>query len=139
MCRNGESWQRFSPTSSAVTSFAVRRLAVTFAAALELARAGRIELRQESAFGPIHVRSRAHPTLRRRWSRRLKEGGGTSCVCWRPCCSPPRSRSARTIFARHLGPDADVRPLVRELSEALAGRGVNLVRVAGGWTFRTAP
>jgi segregation and condensation protein A len=34
-------------------------LAVTFAAALELARVGRIELRQESAFGPIHLRSRA--------------------------------------------------------------------------------
>ncbi|MGD9617257.1 MAG: ScpA family protein [Alphaproteobacteria bacterium] len=37
-------------------------LAATFAAVLELARAGRIELRQESAFGPIHLRS--PPTLR---------------------------------------------------------------------------
>lgn len=36
-------------------------LAVTFAAALELARAGRIELRQERAFGPIHLRSRPMP------------------------------------------------------------------------------
>ena len=34
-------------------------LAATFAAVLELARAGRLELRQESAFGPIHLRSRA--------------------------------------------------------------------------------
>ena len=34
-------------------------LAATFAAVLELARAGRIELRQENAFGPIHLRSRA--------------------------------------------------------------------------------
>ena len=34
-------------------------LAATFAAVLELARAGRIELRQESAFGPIHLRSRS--------------------------------------------------------------------------------
>ena len=33
-------------------------LAATFAAVLELVRAGRIELRQESAFGPIHLRSR---------------------------------------------------------------------------------
>lgn len=32
-------------------------LAATFAAVLELARAGRIELRQENAFGPIHLRS----------------------------------------------------------------------------------
>jgi segregation and condensation protein B len=42
-------------------------------------------------------------------------------------------------LARHLGPDADIRLLVRELAETYAGRGVNLVRVAGGWTFRTAP
>jgi segregation and condensation protein A len=32
-------------------------LASTFAAMLELARTGRIELRQQSAFGPIHLRS----------------------------------------------------------------------------------
>jgi segregation and condensation protein A len=37
-------------------------LAATFAAVLELARAGRIELRQERAFGPIHLRS--SPVLR---------------------------------------------------------------------------
>jgi segregation and condensation protein A len=37
-------------------------LAATFAAVLELVRAGRLELRQESAFGPIHLRSR--PILR---------------------------------------------------------------------------
>ena len=42
-------------------------------------------------------------------------------------------------LARHLGPDADVVLLVRELAQSYAGRGVNLVRVAGGWTFRTAP
>jgi segregation and condensation protein A len=33
-------------------------LAATLAAVLELARAGRIDLRQENAFGPIHLRSR---------------------------------------------------------------------------------
>lgn len=32
-------------------------LAATFAAVLELVRAGRLEVRQESAFGPIHLRS----------------------------------------------------------------------------------
>lgn len=42
-------------------------------------------------------------------------------------------------LARRLGPDADIASLVRELAETYAGRGVNLVRVAGGWTFRTAP
>jgi segregation and condensation protein A len=38
-------------------------LAATFAAVLELARAGRVELRQEHAFGPIHLRSPT-PALR---------------------------------------------------------------------------
>jgi len=37
-------------------------LATTFAASLELARAGRIELRQDRAFGPIYLRS---PAVRR--------------------------------------------------------------------------
>jgi segregation and condensation protein B len=42
-------------------------------------------------------------------------------------------------LARHLGPEADITSLVRELAETYDGRGVNLVRIAGGWTFRTAP
>jgi segregation and condensation protein B len=42
-------------------------------------------------------------------------------------------------LARHLGPDANIGLLVRELADSYSGRGVNLVRVAGGWTFRTAP
>ncbi|MFL5269797.1 MAG: SMC-Scp complex subunit ScpB [Stellaceae bacterium] len=40
---------------------------------------------------------------------------------------------------RHLGESSDVGVLLRELAESYAGRGVNLVRLAGGWTFRTAP
>jgi segregation and condensation protein B len=36
--------------------------------------------------------------------------------------------------------DADtLAVLLRELSQTYAERGVNLVRLAGGWTFRTAP
>jgi segregation and condensation protein B len=42
-------------------------------------------------------------------------------------------------LARHLDDAADVAGLLRELAESYAGRGVNLVRLAGGWTFRTAP
>ncbi len=42
-------------------------------------------------------------------------------------------------LARHLDDAADVRNLLHELVESYAGRGVNLVRLAGGWTFRTAP
>jgi segregation and condensation protein B len=42
-------------------------------------------------------------------------------------------------LARRLGPDADTVSLLRELADLYRERGVNLVRVAGGWTFRTAP
>ena len=42
-------------------------------------------------------------------------------------------------LARYLGQDIDIAPLVRELAASYDGRGVNLVRVAGGWMFRTAP
>ena len=42
-------------------------------------------------------------------------------------------------LARHLDEAADVAGLLRELAESYAGRGVNLVRLAGGWAFRTAP
>jgi len=40
---------------------------------------------------------------------------------------------------RHLDQSADVPELLAELAESYAGRGVNLVRLAGGWAFRTAP
>jgi segregation and condensation protein B len=43
------------------------------------------------------------------------------------------------FLARHFDEAADVRVLLHELSENYAGRGVNLVRFAGGWAFRTAP
>ncbi len=46
---------------------------------------------------------------------------------------------AEDELARRLGDSADLAALLRELAESYAGRGVNLVRLAGGWTFRTAP
>ncbi len=42
-------------------------------------------------------------------------------------------------LATRLDDRADVAALLRELAENYAERGVNLVRLAGGWTFRTAP
>jgi segregation and condensation protein B len=42
-------------------------------------------------------------------------------------------------LALRLGAEADVPALLGELAESYAGRGINLVGVAGGWTFRTAP
>lgn len=42
-------------------------------------------------------------------------------------------------IAERLPPDADVPALLEELSQVYAKRGVNLVRLAGRWAFRTAP
>jgi segregation and condensation protein B len=42
-------------------------------------------------------------------------------------------------LTRRLGEGVDLDRLLRALAEHYATRGVNLVRLAGGWTFRTAP
>jgi segregation and condensation protein B len=42
------------------------------------------------------------------------------------------------FLARHLRAGTDVAALIEELKGLYAGRGVNLVRVAGKWAFRTA-
>jgi segregation and condensation protein B len=46
---------------------------------------------------------------------------------------------AEDELARRLSDTAEVTALLRELAQSYAERGVNLVRLAGGWTFRTAP
>jgi segregation and condensation protein B len=40
---------------------------------------------------------------------------------------------------RHLDDTADISGLLGQLAQSYAGCGVNLVRLAGGWAFRTAP
>jgi segregation and condensation protein B len=42
-------------------------------------------------------------------------------------------------IAERMPPDADIPKLLQELAEVYAKRGVNLVKVAGRWMFRTAP
>jgi segregation and condensation protein B len=42
-------------------------------------------------------------------------------------------------IAERLPEGADVPSLLAELEAQYRGRGVNVVRIAGGWTFRTAP
>lgn len=42
-------------------------------------------------------------------------------------------------LVERLPPDADVPARLAELEQTYAQRGVNLVKVAGGWVFRTAP
>jgi segregation and condensation protein B len=46
---------------------------------------------------------------------------------------------AEEELAQRLGEGADIPGLLRELAAQYAERGVNLVRIAGGWSFRTAP
>ncbi len=43
-----------------------------------------------------------------------------------------------TAIATRLSKDADVGAVLEQLQKMYAGRGVNLIRVAGRWTFRTA-
>ena len=45
---------------------------------------------------------------------------------------------ATSALAQHFGEGEDVTALLEELQGLYAGRGVNLVRVAGKWAFRTA-
>jgi segregation and condensation protein B len=42
-------------------------------------------------------------------------------------------------IAQRLPEGSDVAALVAELAEHYSARGVNIVRIAGGWTLRTAP
>jgi segregation and condensation protein B len=46
---------------------------------------------------------------------------------------------SEAILAQRLAGAGDISGLLRELAASYDGRGVNLVRLAGGWTFRTAP
>jgi segregation and condensation protein B len=46
---------------------------------------------------------------------------------------------SEAMLAQRLDECAEIGPLLRELAEAYDGHGVNLVRLAGGWTFCTAP
>ena len=69
---------------------------------------------------------------------RARRRGRRSCGSWRRCCSPPPSRSTRTTLAARLPDGVDLRAALRRLQDEYAPRGVNLVRIAGKWTFRTA-
>ena len=42
-------------------------------------------------------------------------------------------------LARHFDQEVDIPGLLSDLVESYCGRGINLVRLAGGWAFRTAP
>lgn len=50
-----------------------------------------------------------------------------------------REPLSEAVLAERMPDGAVVSSLIEDLKELYANRGVNLVRVAGGWAFRTAP
>ena len=61
-----------------------------------------------------------------------------TCGSPRRWSSPPRSRWRKSAIAQRLSEGADVAAVMDELRRLYEGRGVNLVRVARRWMFRTA-
>ena len=72
-----------------------------------------------------------------------RQGGASrsarkNCASSRRCCLPPRRLSTKRPWRRACRPATDVHALLLQLQKEYAPRGVNLVRVAGKWTLRTA-
>ena len=119
----------------------VRRsaLASTFAAALELARDGRIELRQDRAFGPIWLRSRAAVAPGRRRGLPGERAGRSNCGSSRRCCSPPASRCRKRRWRSASATQPTSPPCCASLPSITTAAASTSCRLAGGWAFRTAP
>ena len=67
-----------------------------------------------------------------------RKRGRKSFGCWRRCCSPPAEPLDEKTLAARLPQGIDVHAALLRLQEEYAARGVNLVRIGGKWTFRTA-
>ena len=143
-------------------------LASMFSAALELARDGRLEMRQMTPFGEIFLKDRATPGSCRRGGRtvnriiRLSEAqmaepaevdiehAAPAEAENPPALDPMHLRIVEALLfasnepvdeqtlAKALPGEADIRPLLAELQRHYESRGVNLIKVAGKWQFRTA-
>ncbi len=61
-----------------------------------------------------------------------------NCASWKRCCLLPRSRSTRRSSPAGCRPASMCARCSTQLQEDYASRGVNLVRVGGKWTLRTA-
>jgi len=83
-----------------------------------------------------------------------EEISGTVTPLFPETIAPPQSAQLRMVeailfaaaepldepsIAERMPPDCDVPALLGELEEIYSKRGVNLIRVAGRWAFRTAP
>ena len=111
-------------------------LAATFAATLELARDGPHRAAPGSG---IRADLSAQPRVGRRRdagvSERAQQLRLVEALLF--AAAEPLDEAALAQPSRRRG--AMSAELLRELAESYAGRGVNLVRLAGGWAFRTAP
>ncbi len=142
--------------------------ASSFAAALELVREGEMELNQKEAFAPLYFRKRppqppgamTAPDLDGRVSGRRrpchgKPGGKTHRRCRGRSPVDPQARPEelrlleallfastepldQATLAKRMPDGVDIKVALAQLQADYASRGVNLVRVANKWTFRTA-
>ena len=118
----------FVPGAAGNSLLSRSALAAHFVASLELTKAGKLELRQEGVFSPIYLRRvRSHSAM----SPELRLLEALIFASAEPL-------DERTLADR-LGSGVDIGRLLAELKQDYAGRGIDLVRTAGRWSFRTAP
>ena len=97
--------------------------------------AGRVSGRRRPSHGKPggKTRSRCRGAL-----RSIRRRGPRNCGCWKRCCSPPTEPLDQAALAKRMPDGVDIKAALAQLQADYASRGVNLVRVANKWTFRTA-
>ncbi len=123
-----DGWQEAGPRRRSAT-------AATFAASLELAKQGRVDIRQSGSFAPISLRRRhmtdAAPLFR---PPPIEEQERMVEALLFAATEPLRSAD----LAARMPAGCDPAEAVARLRLRYAGRGVELVRVGDAWAFRTA-
>ena len=127
-------------------SLAPTVLASSFASTLEMVREGVMEVHQQGAFAPIYVRKRQP-------SGQAAADGSVAAPPTEDTAGELRAEELRLLeamlfasaepldeksLAERLPQNIDVHAALLRLEEDYAKRGVNLVRIGGKWTFRTA-
>ena len=97
-----------------------------------MARSGAADIRQDQPFGAILLRAGIMMNGGPEWEEALRLVGGHAVRQRRS----GRSRRHRPPFAAG---KFDVEPVLAAVQARYAGRGVEVVEVAAGWQFRTAP
>ncbi len=124
----------FLPPAPAGDEARRSHLAASFAAALELARLGPGRAAPATGVRPDLAAPRRVRCGGAAVSDRVRQLRLVEALLF--AAAEPLTEEA--LRAR-LGPEADLPELLRALAANFEGRGVDLVRLAGGWAFRTAP